>query len=73
MVSDFVMPNLGSTIVSQMNAEKEKGTKFHSLTISTSGNSNVMNVFDNNWLYNPNDSRSIKRLIENVRQLSNPT
>jgi uncharacterized protein with von Willebrand factor type A (vWA) domain len=71
MISDFVMGNLGSNIINMMNKAREEKNKFYALTISAYGNENTMSDFDETWIYNQNDSGSMKRLVKRLRDFSN--
>ncbi len=69
LISDFVMPEFDSATEEALQLAKNNKTQFHSLTIGTTGNSNTLNSFNNNWVYNPNDKNSIKELVKNVKAL----
>lgn len=74
MVSDFVMFEIREEIVKRIKQEQKKGTMFHSLTISTQSNPEVIEVFDNQWMYHPEDRKVIKHLVKDLRhwQQDNP-
>jgi uncharacterized protein with von Willebrand factor type A (vWA) domain len=61
------MNNLSSDIVGLMNEARKEKNKFYALTISSYGNENTMSDFDETWVYNQNDSGSMKRLIKKLR------
>jgi uncharacterized protein with von Willebrand factor type A (vWA) domain len=69
MISDFVMPNFDETTKQQIQKAKDNHTKFHSLVIGRSQNKYVVTDFDNNWLYNPNNSDSLITLVRNLKRL----
>ncbi len=70
MVSDFVMFEIKEDILKRIRREQEKGTKFHSLTISKQANPEVIEQFDNNWIYNP-EKRGIERqLVQDLRSIA---
>ena len=64
MVSDFEMSDLGDEIKKQIAENQKKGTKFHSLTIGYSGNEQVVENFDHNWLYNAANQDEILSLMK---------
>ena len=65
MVSDFVMSGFDEQTKNQINAAKEKETKFHSLVIGDSGNKNTIEEFDSNWAYNTN-SGNVLQLVSDI-------
>ncbi len=65
MVSDFVMSGFDEQTKNQINAAKEKETKFHSLVIGDSGNKNTIEEFDSNWAYNTN-SGDVLQLVKDI-------
>jgi uncharacterized protein with von Willebrand factor type A (vWA) domain len=69
MVSDFVMPAFDNTTQQKIKKAKENGTKFHSLVIGTSQNNGVIQDFNNNWHYNPNNHDSVLTLVKNLQML----
>ncbi|MDR1933823.1 MAG: VWA domain-containing protein [Spirochaetales bacterium] len=58
MVSDFVMPPLDARTRRRVRAAKKRKTKFHSIVIGKSGNTNAMRDFDNTWVYDVNNPGS---------------
>ena len=69
MISDFVMGNLAADLVSAIEQEKEKNTGFYSLVIGASGNTNTIACFNHNWLYDTNDTRASRHLVEQLHEL----
>lgn len=67
VVSDFVMPTPNEEIVKNIKNEKAKDCHFHSLTIGKTGNKNIFNEFDHNWMYNPNKPETLIELVKNVK------
>ena len=49
--------------------EKEKNTGFYSLVIGASGNKNTIACFNHNWLYDTNDTRASRHLVEQLHEL----
>ena len=71
LISDFIMPIFDSTTQQQIESAKENNTHFHSLTISSTGNTNTINSFDHNWIYNPTNKNSMLELVKNMKEMSN--
>ena len=54
VISDFVMYKLDQRLVQAMHHQQaQKATKFHSLIISDEPVKEVIDVFDDVWVYNP--------------------
>ena len=64
LVSDFIMYDVREDLVDRIRGEQDKGTRFHSLTVSRMPSEQIEELFDNIWVYNPDD----KRVIEQVAQ-----
>lgn len=69
MVSDFVMFDIKDEVLRKIHQEKQKGTNFHSLTISKQANPEIIQEFDHNWLYNPDERGVIKQLAQDLREI----
>jgi uncharacterized protein with von Willebrand factor type A (vWA) domain len=69
VVSDFVMPSFDEAIQKQILEAKTSKTKFHSLIIGTSQNKGVIKDFDNNWLYDVNNSDRVLNLVKDINEL----
>lgn len=69
MVSDFIMPYLPEQTIKEIDLQKEKKTKFHSLVIGRSGNANIIQCFDHNWSYNLGDPNASRKLVEQIRTI----
>ena len=69
MISDFVMGNLSDDLVTAIEQEQEKNTGFYSLVIGASGNKNTIACFNHNWLYDTNDTRASRHLVEQLHEL----
>jgi len=70
MVSDFVMFEIRDEVLKKIRKEQSKGTNFHSLTISSQANPEIIYKFDNNWRYDPEDRAVVKQLAEDLEQLN---
>ncbi len=65
-VTDGEMGGFSAKLVSDVNAHKEKKSKFYLLEVGYSGNPEVIKVFDEHWQYDTNARDSMRHL---VRQL----
>jgi uncharacterized protein with von Willebrand factor type A (vWA) domain len=70
MISDSIMDALDETTKKGIMKAKEKDTKFHSLVISTAGNTKALEIFDNNWIYHTGKHDSFKAVLKNVRNIN---
>ncbi len=71
MISDFIMPSLDEDTKKLVEIAKAKKTKFYSLSITNNSNENILNEFDENWIYNTNDMYALKKLVTNLKKISN--
>jgi len=69
VVSDFVMPAFDKKTQDLIIKAREKKTKFHSLVIGSSQNPATISDFDNNWVYDTNNSNSILTLVKNIYEI----
>jgi uncharacterized protein with von Willebrand factor type A (vWA) domain len=69
VVSDFVMPALDEEKQQKIKAAQDNKTKFHSLVIGGSGNPNVVQGFDHNWVYDGSDPQNALTLVRNIHDL----
>ena len=69
MISDFVMGNLSTDLVTAIETEKAKNTGFYSLVIGASGNNNTITCFNHNWSYDTNEVRASRHLVEQLHEL----
>lgn len=69
MISDFVMGTLSNDLVKSIESEKANGTDFYSLVIGSSGNNGTIECFNHNWLYDTNDSKATRHLVEQLHEL----
>ena len=70
MISDFIMNNVKEPILSEIQNCKKDGTRFHSLVISTAGNTQVLEIFDNNWIYNTQSDKPFKDILKNIKYIN---
>ena len=68
MVSDFIMPVIPQDLLDKVEDQKtNNGTRFHSLTITNQANPAHIDIFDNNWVFDSRDIRSVNDLASNFR------
>ena len=70
MVSDFVMFEIRQEILQRIKREQVKDTKFHSLTIGKKANPEVLEAFDNCWMYDPEQRGIVEQLTRDIQQIS---
>jgi len=66
VVSDFIMPPFDADTKNRIKAAKENKNKFHSLLVGGSGNDKMIAEFDNNWVYDPGNSGSMLKLVNDL-------
>lgn len=69
MVSDFVMSDMPEQTTLSIESQKKKQTKFYSLVIGQSGNTNAIQCFNHNWSYNMYDPNASRRLVEQINEI----
>ena len=74
MVSDFIMYQMQEPLLKRIRAEQRRGTQFHSLTVhsGTDPNPKVVEVFDNYWIYHPDNKDIARQLAEDLQQIERP-
>lgn len=70
MISDFVMYKFDEDILGEVRYfQHNKGTEFHSLAISKEANSDLLQNFDTNWVYDPKDKGIIKEMTRGLEAI----
>ena len=69
VVSDMIMRTLADDVVRKMKNQQEKKTKFYSLVIGSSGNSDVMSCFDEVWSYDTNARDAMRHLVRQINSI----
>lgn len=69
VISDFVMQSLNDEMKTQIEAEQERNTIFHSLAIGNSGNDAAINSFNHNWFYDANNPQANRHLVEQIHEI----
>lgn len=62
-ISDFVMSEIGEDLEEVIESAQNNKTSFHSLSIGKNSNQNILDMFDNHWVYNPNELGNLVRNI----------
>ncbi len=71
MISDFIMYKVDDDVLRDIRYfQQNKGTQFHSLTLSKEANPEVLEFFDTNWVYNPKEKGIIRELTAGLGTLS---
>ena len=67
MISDFIMYRIDKDVLDDIRYfQQNKGTEFHSLTLSKEANSEILQRFDTNWIYDPRQKGIIKELTRGL-------
>ena len=67
MISDFIMGEVDKKLVSQIERAKDQGTKFHSLVVSRVSNPSTLDMFDNQWVYDPDNRAVLSQAARDLR------
>lgn len=71
VISDFIMYQVDEDVLRDIRYfQHNKGTQFHSLTLSNDPNTKILESFDNNWLYDPEKKGIIKDLSKVINQVA---
>ena len=72
MVSDFIMYRIDQNVLNEIRYfQQNKGTEFHSLALSDEANSQILNHFDSNWIYDPEERGVIRELTRGLKEIVN--
>ena len=69
VVSDMIMGDFSETLKADIEAQREKKSKFYSLVIGTSGNQNVIDCFDENWSYDIYARDAMHHLVRQIYKI----
>lgn len=68
IISDFIMYRLDERIIKEVtHHQQNKGTQFHALTLSEQPNERVLDVLDNNWIYDPEQKGVIRQIYRDMQ------
>ncbi len=65
-VTDGEMGSFSAKLISDINVQKEKKSKFYLLEVGYSGNPEVINVFDEHWQYDTNTRDSMRHFVRKM-------
>jgi uncharacterized protein with von Willebrand factor type A (vWA) domain len=70
IISDFIMYKIDDDVLREVRYfQQNKGTQFHSLTLSKEANPEVLEFFDTNWVYNPKQKGIIRELTAGLQDI----
>lgn len=71
IISDFIMYKIDDDVLRDIRFfQQNKGTQFHSLTLSKEANPEVLAFFDTNWVYNPKEKGIIRALTSGLKTIA---
>lgn len=71
VISDFIMYKVDQRVLDDIkHHQQNKGTQFHSLTLSDEPNTFILEQFDTNWQYNPKEKGIMRALTQELNKLS---
>ena len=68
-VTDGEMGGFSDKLISDVNAQKEKKSKFYLLEVGYSGNPEVIKVFDEHWQYDTNARDAMRHLVRKIHEI----
>jgi len=70
IISDFIMPKINRDALQSVRyCQQNQSTQFHSLTLNDDPNTQVLEVFDTNWVYDPRRKGIIRELTAGLGRL----
>jgi len=70
LISDFIMPKINRDALQSVRySQQNQGTQFHSLTLGSDPNTQVLEVFDTNWVYDPKQKGIIRELTAGLQDI----
>ncbi|MCI5084149.1 MAG: VWA domain-containing protein [Saprospiraceae bacterium] len=71
IISDFIMYKVNNDVLQDVKYfQQNKGTQFHSLTLSSEPNDQILDYFDTNWLYDPKNKGVIKEMTRGLKTIT---
>jgi uncharacterized protein with von Willebrand factor type A (vWA) domain len=71
MVSDFIMYRVNDKVLQEVgHFQQNQGTQFHSLTLSDEPNTEIIEQFDTNWVYDPAQKGVIRALTAGLQTIT---
>ncbi len=71
LISDFIAAPLISSTVKRIQEFQKFHNKFHAIQIGNEGNYHITNLFNNCWVYDPNDPFTCERFLNNLLEYNN--
>jgi uncharacterized protein with von Willebrand factor type A (vWA) domain len=70
VISDFIMYKVDKRVLEDIrHHQQNRGTQFHSLTLSDEPNTFILEQFDTNWQYNPKEKGIMRSLSHELSAL----
>ena len=70
LVSDFIMYKIEDDILASVkHFQQNKNTQFHSVTVSSDANEHILQAFDTNWMYDPNNKGVVRSLTKGLADI----
>ena len=72
VISDFIMYRVDKEVLKDVqHFQLNKGTQFHSLTLSSDPNTRILEHFDTNWIYDPQEKGVMRELTHGLEEIRN--
>lgn len=70
VISDFIMYRVDKEVLKDVqHFQMNRGTQFHSLTLSNEPNPEILSQFDTNWVYNPSEKGVMRELTHGLEAI----
>ena len=70
VISDFIMYKIEKDLVDGMEYTKHHlGTQYHNITLNDQANTEILDLFDNHWVYDPKEKRVVKSVYRDLKSL----
>ena len=70
VISDFIMYRVDKEVLKDVqHFQLNKGTQFHSLTLSSDPNTRILEYFDTNWIYDPQEKGVMRELTHGLEEI----
>jgi uncharacterized protein with von Willebrand factor type A (vWA) domain len=70
VISDFIMYRVDKEVLKDVqHFQLNQGTQFHSLTLSSDPNTRILEHFDTNWVYDPQEKGIMQELTHGLEEL----
>ena len=70
VISDFIMYKIEKDLVEGMEFTKHHlGTQYHNITLNNQANLEILDLFDNHWVYDPKEKRVVKSAYKDLIKL----